>query len=166
MAAVHCPPLSLLHFLTHPAFQVETWPTRSLRTSARVPARPAVFDATALFVPTIFDFGPLLKLDAVLPAQVDSLLALLWIFQSGALDGLHGCQHVGADTTGEYDTCMRSKESAGSPTICVNVSTSMLAPPAQTLRMSSARRNERVLDTSASLTTKYAHRPAVAQREH
>ncbi|KAH9009305.1 hypothetical protein EDB84DRAFT_1204500 [Lactarius hengduanensis] len=94
----------------------ETWPTRSSRMSARVPAQPAVFDSTALFFPNIFDFGPLLRLDAVLAAQVHSLLALLRIFQGGGLDDLHACQDVHADTTGEYGTCLRPKESAGSPT--------------------------------------------------
>ncbi|KAH9020506.1 hypothetical protein EDB85DRAFT_520818 [Lactarius pseudohatsudake] len=94
---------------------VETWLTRSSRTSARVPVQPAVFDAIALSVPTIFDFGPLLKLGAVLAAQVHSLLALLRIFRSGGLDDQHDCQDGHADTTGGYGMCLRPKESAGSP---------------------------------------------------
>ncbi|KAH9017459.1 hypothetical protein EDB83DRAFT_2321032 [Lactarius deliciosus] len=95
----------------------ETWPTTSSRMSARVPAQPAVFDATALSVLTIFDSGPLLKLGAVLPAQVHSLLALFQTFQNGGLDDLHACQDMHAATTEEYDTCLRPKESAGSPTV-------------------------------------------------
>ncbi|KAH9034804.1 hypothetical protein EDB84DRAFT_1561342 [Lactarius hengduanensis] len=71
----------------------------------------------SLSVPTIFDFGPLLKLGAVLPAQVHSLLALLRIFQSGGLDDQHGCQDGHADTTGEYGMCLQPKESAGSPSV-------------------------------------------------
>ncbi|KAH9025208.1 hypothetical protein EDB84DRAFT_1505273 [Lactarius hengduanensis] len=97
------------------SFQSGAAPTRSSRTSAHVPAQPVVFDPTALSVPTIFDFGPFLKLGAVIPAQVHSLLALLWIFQSSGLDDQHGCQDGHADTTGEYGMCLRPKESAGSP---------------------------------------------------
>ncbi|KAH9035996.1 hypothetical protein EDB83DRAFT_2524868 [Lactarius deliciosus] len=112
------------------AGQPQTWPTTSSRMSARVLAQPAVFDATALSVLTIFDSGPLLKLGAVLPAQVHSLLALFQTFQNGGLDDLYACHDMHAATTEEYDTCLRPKESAGSPTeIRVNVSTSKLAPP-------------------------------------
>ena len=39
--------------------------------------------------PTIFDFDPVFKLDAVLSAQAHPLFALLRIFLSGGLDDLH-----------------------------------------------------------------------------
>ncbi|KAH9035998.1 hypothetical protein EDB83DRAFT_1767381 [Lactarius deliciosus] len=59
-----------------------------LRARARPLARPrevAVLDAAATAcaqsIPTIFDFDPLRKLDAVLLVQVHSFFALLYIFQ-------------------------------------------------------------------------------------
>jgi translation initiation factor 3 subunit M len=58
--------------------------------------------ATALSNPTIFDFDPLFKLDAVLAAQSHPLFALLRIFLSGGLDDLHAWQDTHADTAMEF----------------------------------------------------------------
>jgi translation initiation factor 3 subunit M len=58
--------------------------------------------ATALSNPTIFDFDPLFKLDAVLAAQAHPLFALLRIFLSGGLDDLHAWQDTHADTAMEF----------------------------------------------------------------
>lgn len=58
--------------------------------------------ATAVSDPTIFDFDPLFKLDAVLAAQAHPLFALLRIFLSGGPDDLRAWQHAHADTTGEF----------------------------------------------------------------
>ena len=60
--------------------------------------------ATALSNPTIFDFDPHFKLDAVLVAQAHPLFALLWIFLSGGLDDLYAWQHVHAGAVGELGT--------------------------------------------------------------
>ena len=61
--------------------------------------------ATGLSDPTIFDFDPLFKLDAVLAAQAHPLFALLRVFLSGGPDDLHAWQHAHADTTDEFSTC-------------------------------------------------------------
>jgi translation initiation factor 3 subunit M len=58
--------------------------------------------AIALSNPSIFDFDPLYKLDAVLAAQTHPLFALLRVFLSGGLDDLHAWQHAHTDTTGEF----------------------------------------------------------------
>ncbi|KAF8263947.1 hypothetical protein EI94DRAFT_1772790 [Lactarius quietus] len=58
--------------------------------------------ATALSDPSIFDFDPLFKLDAVLAAQAHPLFALLRVFLSGGLDDLHAWQRAHANTAGEF----------------------------------------------------------------
>ncbi|KAH9168178.1 PCI-domain-containing protein [Lactarius sanguifluus] len=58
--------------------------------------------ATALSDPTIFDFDPLFKLDAVLAAQAHPLFALLRVFLSGGPDDLHAWQNAHASTAGEF----------------------------------------------------------------
>ncbi|KAH9057289.1 PCI-domain-containing protein [Lactarius vividus] len=58
--------------------------------------------ATALSDPTIFDYDPLFKLDAVLAAQAHPLFALLRVFLSGAPDDLHAWQSTHASTAAEF----------------------------------------------------------------
>jgi translation initiation factor 3 subunit M len=52
--------------------------------------------------PTVFDFDPLFKLDAVLAAQSHPLFALLRTFLSGGLDDLRAWQRAHADITESY----------------------------------------------------------------
>jgi hypothetical protein len=65
---------------------------------------PAALDAiaTAVSEPTVFDFDPLFKLDAVLAARSHPLFALLRIFLSGGLDDLRTWQQAHADITNSY----------------------------------------------------------------
>ncbi|KAH8989688.1 PCI-domain-containing protein [Lactarius akahatsu] len=58
--------------------------------------------ATALSDPTIFDFDPLFKLDAVLAVKAHPLFALLRVFLSGGPDDLHAWQNAHASTAGEF----------------------------------------------------------------
>ncbi|KAH9971432.1 PCI-domain-containing protein [Lactifluus volemus] len=65
---------------------------------------PAALDAiaTAVSVPSVFDFDPLFKLDAVLAVHSHPLFALLRIFLSGGLDDLRSWQRAHADFIKSY----------------------------------------------------------------
>ena len=52
--------------------------------------------------PSVFDFDPLFKLDAVLAAQSHPLFALLRIFLSGGPDDLRAWQRAHDDITQSY----------------------------------------------------------------
>jgi translation initiation factor 3 subunit M len=67
---------------------------------------PAVLDAiaTAVSVPSVFDFDPLFKLDAVLAVHSHPLFALLRIFLNGGLDDLRSWQRAHADFIKSYGT--------------------------------------------------------------
>ena len=112
-AAVRPLSLSPLRLLTRrrapcrdTAYHYKLAHVRSLDPASQATQRSALDAiATALSNPTIFDFDPLFKLDAVLAAQKHPLFALLRIFLSGGLDDLHAWQHAHADTAGEFGTC-------------------------------------------------------------
>ncbi|KAF8462486.1 PCI-domain-containing protein [Russula ochroleuca] len=67
-------------------------------------AQPAALDAiaTALSNPTVFDFDPLFKLDAVVATRSHPLFALLRIFFNGGLDDLHTWQRAHADISSTF----------------------------------------------------------------
>jgi translation initiation factor 3 subunit M len=58
--------------------------------------------ATALSNPTVFDFDPLFKLDAVVATRSHPLFALLRIFFNGGVDDLHTWQRAHADVSSTF----------------------------------------------------------------
>ncbi|KAH9036004.1 hypothetical protein EDB83DRAFT_2415164 [Lactarius deliciosus] len=132
--------LSVLSMSFQSGATVETWPTRSSRTSARVPAQPAVFDTTALSV----------RPSSTLVRLSSSTLSSLHIYTLSAPDipkwhagrpaclPARACRHQGIQ-----HVSATQGESWVTDEIRVNVSTSKLALPAQTSRTSSARSSER-----------------------
>jgi len=67
-------------------------------------AQSAALDpiANAVSNPTVLDFDPLFKLDAVLATKPHPLFALLRIFLSGGLDDLRAWQRAHADVSSKF----------------------------------------------------------------
>ena len=97
-------PIILTHLLSRDtAYYYKLALVRSLEPTAQS-AQPVALDAiaTALSNPTVFDFDPLFKLDAVVATRSHPLFALLRIFFNGGVDDLHTWQSAHADVSSTF----------------------------------------------------------------